>query len=69
MAFVKKKVSAKNKEERVAYGTEHKDDTIDDYWCHICFTDEAHVDPKSQRVGEILREEGWVVRISVGYAD
>jgi hypothetical protein len=58
MAFVKKKVLAKNKEERMAYGVEHKDDTIDDYWSHICFTDEAHVDPKSQRVGEILREEG-----------
>lgn len=36
----------------------HKDDTIDDFWSHICFTNEAHIDPESQRVGEILREEG-----------
>ena len=58
MAFVKKQVSAKNKEERVTYREEHRDDTINEYWSHVVFTDEAHVDPKSQRVGEILREEG-----------
>jgi hypothetical protein len=58
MAFVKKQVSVKNKEGRVTYGEKHKDDTIDEHWSHIVFTDEAHIDPKSQRVGEILREEG-----------
>ena len=58
MAFVKKQVSAKNKKERVIYGEEHKDDTINEYWSHIVFTDKAHIDPKSQRVGETLREEG-----------
>ena len=47
MAFVNKQVSAKNKEERVAYREEHKDDTINEYWSHVVFTDEAHVDPKS----------------------
>ena len=54
MAFVKKQVLAKNKEERVKYGEEYKDDTIDEYWSHIVFIDEVHVNPKSQRVGEIL---------------
>jgi hypothetical protein len=58
MAFVKKQVSAKNKEERVAYGKQHQGKTIEEHWSHITFTDEAHVDPKSQAVGDILREEG-----------
>jgi hypothetical protein len=58
MAFVKKKISVKNKEERVKFGIRHEHDTIEDYWSHICFTDEAHVDPTSQAVGDILREEG-----------
>ena len=57
MAFIKKQVSAKNKKKRVAYSFEHKDHTIDDFWSHICFTDEAHIDLKSQRIGEVLREE------------
>jgi hypothetical protein len=47
MAFVKKQVLVKNKEERVACGEEYKDDTINEYWNHVVFIDEAHVDPKS----------------------
>jgi hypothetical protein len=58
MAFVKKKTSAKNQEERVAYETEYTGKTIDEHWSYITFTDEAHVDLTSQPVGEILREEG-----------
>ena len=58
MAFVKKQVSAKNKEERVAYGTEHIGKTIEDFWSCITFTDEAHHDPAAQPVGYILRQEG-----------
>jgi hypothetical protein len=57
MAFVKKKTSAKNQEERVAYGTEYTSKTIDEHWSHITFTDEAYVDLTSQLVREILREE------------
>lgn len=58
MAFVKKQVSAANKEERVAYGTQHKGKTIEDFWSCITFTDEAHHDPNAQPVGYVLREEG-----------
>ncbi|KAL5322950.1 hypothetical protein ACEPPN_007475 [Leptodophora sp. 'Broadleaf-Isolate-01'] len=58
MAFVKKQVSEKNKEERVTYGEEHVGKTIEDFWSCITFTDEAHHDPNSQPVGYILRQEG-----------
>ncbi|KAH7370668.1 hypothetical protein BKA65DRAFT_488999 [Rhexocercosporidium sp. MPI-PUGE-AT-0058] len=58
MAFVKKQVSEKNREERVAYGERHLGKTIHDFWACITFTDEAHVDPSSQAVGDILRERG-----------
>ena len=58
MAFVKKQVSAVNKEERVAYGTQHKGKTIEDFWSCITFTDKAHHDPNAQPVDYVLREEG-----------
>jgi hypothetical protein len=58
MAFVKKEVSTKNREERVAYGRDHQDKSMEDFWSYIMYTDEAHVDLTSQAVGEILREEG-----------
>ena len=57
-AFVKKVVSHKNREERTAYGWRHGDKTIDDFWAYKVFTDEAHIDPNSRAVGDILREEG-----------
>ncbi|PMD18510.1 hypothetical protein NA56DRAFT_245081 [Hyaloscypha hepaticicola] len=44
-AFVKKEISGKNRDERVAYGEEYKEKTIDDFWKYIVFTDEAHIDP------------------------
>jgi hypothetical protein len=58
MAFVEKQVSEKNTEERVAFGEEHVGKTIEDYWSCITYTDEAHIDPNSQPVGHVLREEG-----------
>ena len=58
MAFVKKQVSKKNKEERVEYGKRHAHKTIEDFWSCITFTDEAHIDLTSQAIGDILREEG-----------
>ena len=57
-AFVKKEISDKNKEERVAYGKEHKDKSVEDFWSYIFFSDEAHIDPTSQAPGGILRERG-----------
>lgn len=58
MAFVKKEISDKNKAERVEYGYEHRDKSVEDYWSYIFFSDEAHVDPTSLCAGEILRERG-----------
>jgi hypothetical protein len=53
-AFIKKEISAKNREERVAYGKRHKDASFD----NIVFTDEAHIDPAAQTQGRVLREQG-----------
>lgn len=57
-AFVKKEISEKNKDERIAYGEEHKGKTIDSFWKYILFTDEAHIDPSAQQAPGILREAG-----------
>jgi len=57
-AFIKKTISAKNKDERVAYGHEHKDKSMEDFWSYIFFTDEAHIDPSAQQAPGILRERG-----------
>ena len=57
-AFIKKVISRKNQEERVKYGREHVYEPLFGFWDHIVFTDEAHIDPTSQAVGHILREEG-----------
>ena len=57
-AFVKKEISKKNKDERVSYGEEHKDKTVDDFWRYIFFTDEAHIDPTAQQALGVLRECG-----------
>ncbi len=34
------------------------DKSVEDFWSYIYFTDEAHIDPTSQAVGDILRERG-----------
>jgi len=57
-AFVKKEVSSANRDERVAYGREHKDKSIEDFWSYIFFSDEAHVDPSSLCAPGVLRERG-----------
>lgn len=57
-AFVKKVVLKKNRKERMEYGQEHVDKSVEDFWSYIFFTDEAHIDPTSQAVGDILRERG-----------
>ena len=57
-AYVKKKLSVANKEKRVRYGNEHLHKSIDEFWSHIFFTDEAHIDPSATAQGWILREQG-----------
>jgi hypothetical protein len=57
-AYVKKKISATNKDLRVKYGYKHQGKSVDDFWQFIYFTDEAHIDPSSTAQGYILREEG-----------
>ena len=47
IAFVKKEISSKNKEERVDYGEYHTSYQNNDFWTTIVFTDEAYVDPKA----------------------
>jgi hypothetical protein len=57
-AFVKKVILTKNCHERVEYALEHVDKLVEDFWSYIFFTNEAHVDPMLQAVGDILRERG-----------
>lgn len=58
MAFVKKVISEKNKEQRTEYGQEHQYKPLFGFWDHIIYTDEMHVDPESQSQSHILREQG-----------
>jgi hypothetical protein len=58
MAYVQKKISQKNRGERIHYGAAHLQHTIHNYWQYVFFADEAHMDPSSQSVGHILREQG-----------
>ena len=47
-AFIKKKISAKNRRNRTKFGAEHIYDSTFGFFDHIVFTDEAHVDPTSR---------------------
>ena len=58
MAYVQKKISWKNKRERIHYNAAHLQHTIYNFWQFVFFTDKAHLDPSSQSVGYTLREEG-----------
>jgi hypothetical protein len=57
-ACIKKVISQKNREERSNYGDTHVFDSTFGFWDHIILTDEAHIDPTSQAVGNVLRERG-----------
>ncbi len=57
-AYIQKEISEKNLKERIKYGQENEDKSVEDHWQFIFFTDEAHIDPSSLRVGTILRERG-----------
>jgi hypothetical protein len=56
-AYVKKVLSSANLSKRTTYGRENQHKTIEDFWQWVVFTDEAHIDPSSQGVGYILRED------------
>ena len=58
MAYVKKKISPKNKSERMEYGETHQDKDLKGFWAQVVWTDEFHLDPSAQGQGYILREEG-----------
>jgi hypothetical protein len=53
-----KPLSQKNQQLRMAYGKEHKDHTIENFWQYVHFTDEAHFDPDQTFEKRVLREEG-----------
>ncbi|KAH7400206.1 hypothetical protein BKA64DRAFT_477306 [Cadophora sp. MPI-SDFR-AT-0126] len=57
-AYMNKKISGVNRDKRVAYGKEHENKSIAEFWSHIFFTDEAHIDPSAASQGWILREQG-----------
>lgn len=53
-----KKLSAKNKRERIEYGRLHEHHTIKDYYAYVVYTDEAHFEENERRAPGILREQG-----------
>jgi hypothetical protein len=57
-AYIEKKISPINLAARVEYGEKYQYETIESFWQYIYYTDEAHIDPSSQGVGNILCEEG-----------
>jgi hypothetical protein len=57
-AFVKRVVSIQNYKRREAYGWKYQHDTINNYWAYAVFTDEAHIDPGSHAIGDVLKERG-----------
>ena len=57
-AYIGKEISPTNRAARVKYGEKYQHETIDSFWQYIYFTDEAHIDPSSQGINYILREEG-----------
>jgi len=50
-AFIKKQISAKNRGEREAYSERYLYDSLFRFFDYIVFTNEAHVDPTTQRQG------------------
>jgi hypothetical protein len=58
MAYVAKKLPTATRTLRLQYARKYQYKTVHDFWRYIIYTDEAHIDPSSQRVGNILREAG-----------
>jgi hypothetical protein len=57
-AYIKKKISPVNLAARVEYGEKYQYKTIESWWQYVYFTDEAYIDPTSQGIDRVLREEG-----------
>src|SRR5215212_9708124 len=53
-----RRISVKNKRERVAYGQEHRGKTVENFWQFVHFSDEAHIDPQKLGQEYVLREQG-----------
>ena len=51
-------ISEKQRRARKTYGKLHENDTIKNFWQHVFFTDEAHIDASLMDDGRILREPG-----------
>ncbi len=51
-------IRKENKQKRITYRQENRDETLDSLWKWVHYTDEAHIDPSAQSNGSILREEG-----------
>jgi hypothetical protein len=51
-------LSNKNKQLRVQYAKEHKSHTIENFWQHVHFTNEANFDSDQMYEERVLREEG-----------
>jgi hypothetical protein len=57
-AYIKKTLSVANRVARTRYGEKHQNQSVDNFWQYIIFTDEAHIDPSSMGQDCILRELG-----------
>lgn len=57
-AFIKKEISRKNRFDRTTYGETNVYKSIFEFWDHIIYTDEAHVDSTSQAQVIVTREQG-----------
>ena len=51
-------INPDNKELRREYGERYKDETIEDFWCFVHWTDEAHLDSTISKREFIFRAEG-----------
>ena len=56
--YVRKRISDKNRREKVTYAQEHQHKTMDRFWQFVYFTDKFHINPSSISAGFVLREEG-----------
>ncbi|KAF1984478.1 hypothetical protein K402DRAFT_434770 [Aulographum hederae CBS 113979] len=53
-----KTISGPKKKVRVQFGKDFQDETVEDYWQFIRFSDEAHVDSQPIDNEWVLRSEG-----------
>ena len=51
-------IAPASKKRRLEYGKEHEHQPIIGFWDSISYTDEMHIDPTSESIGRITREQG-----------